>query len=186
MKAAGRRKCLHCGEFYQPDRRNRRHQRYCAKPDCRKRSKAESQRRWLQRPENQSYFRGPENCQRVKAWRQRHPGCRRKKKAQAPAGLQEVFPTQAPEAQGVSSCPGHDGLQDLFSMQPAMVSGTYLHDDRQRVTRRHRARPPGCCYAKAKTSWPCIPPLQALRPRPPDDHQTPPLSRRAPAGAAPV
>ena len=123
MKASGQRKCLHCGEFYQPDRRNLRHQRYCAKPECRKRSKAESQRRWLQRPENQTYFRGPENCQRVKAWRQRHPGCRRKKKAQAPAGLQEVCRTQAPEAQGVSSCPGPDGLQDLFSMQPAMVVG---------------------------------------------------------------
>jgi hypothetical protein len=123
MKAPGRRKCLHCGAFYQPDRRNRRHQRYCAKPDCRKRSKADSQRRWLQRPENQSYFRGPENCQRVKAWRQRHPGCRRKKKAQAPAGLQEVCPTQAPEAQGVSPRPEPDGLQDLFSMQPAMVVG---------------------------------------------------------------
>jgi hypothetical protein len=123
MKASGRRKCLHCGEFYQPDRRNLRHQRYCAKPDCRKRSKAASQRRWLQRPENQAYFRGPDNCQRVKAWRQRHPGYRRKKKAQPPAGLQEVCRTQAPEAQGVSPCPGPDALQDLFSMQPAMVVG---------------------------------------------------------------
>jgi hypothetical protein len=89
MKASGQRKCLHCGEFYQPDRRNRRHQRYCAKPECRKRSKAQSQRRWLQRPENQTYFRGPDNCQRVKAWRQRHPGYGRKKKARPPRGYKK-------------------------------------------------------------------------------------------------
>jgi hypothetical protein len=123
MKAPGRRKCLHCGEFYQPDRRNLRHQRYCAKPDCRKRSKAESQRRWLQRPENQTYFRSPENCQRVKAWRQCHPGYGRKKKARPPKPLQEVCPTQPPEAQGLSAWPGPDALQDLFAMQPAMVVG---------------------------------------------------------------
>ncbi|MBV8900406.1 MAG: hypothetical protein JOY92_09895 [Verrucomicrobia bacterium] len=38
MKASGRHKCLLCGEFYQPDRRNLCHQRHCAKPECRKRS----------------------------------------------------------------------------------------------------------------------------------------------------
>jgi hypothetical protein len=123
MKASGQRKCLHCGEFYQPDRRNLRHQRYCAKPECRKRSKAESQRRWLQRPQNQSYFRGPENCQRVKAWRQRHPGYWRKKKARPPAPLQEVCNTQGPKPQEVSPSSGPDALQDLFAMQPAMVVG---------------------------------------------------------------
>jgi hypothetical protein len=123
MKASGRRKCLHCGEFYQPDRRNLRHQRYCAKPDCRKHSKAASQRRWLQRPENQTYFRSPENCQRVKDWRQRHPGYGRKKKAEPPAPLQEVCRTQASEPQGVSPGPAADALQDLFSMQPAVVVG---------------------------------------------------------------
>jgi hypothetical protein len=123
MKASGRRKCLHCGEFYQPDRRNLRHQRYCAKPECRKRSKAASQRRWLQRPENQAYFRSPENCQRVKDWRQRHPGYWRKKKARPPAPLQEVYSAQGPQPQEVSPPPELDALQDLFAMQPAMVVG---------------------------------------------------------------
>ena len=27
-----RRRCLHCGELFEPDCRNRRHQRYCQKP----------------------------------------------------------------------------------------------------------------------------------------------------------
>jgi hypothetical protein len=123
MKACSRRKCLHCGEFYRPDRRNLRHQRYCAKPDCRKQSKAASQRRWLQRPENQTYFRCPENCQRVKEWRERHPGYGRKKKAAPPAALQEVYHAEDPEAQGVSPSPRPDALQELCAMQPAMVVG---------------------------------------------------------------
>jgi hypothetical protein len=61
MKGSAKRKCLCCGEFYPPDHRNLRHQRYCSKPAYRKESKAQSQWRWLQSPENQNYFRGPEN-----------------------------------------------------------------------------------------------------------------------------
>jgi hypothetical protein len=52
MKGSAKRKCLCCGEFHPPDHRNLRHQRYCSKPACRKESKAQSQRRWLQSPEN--------------------------------------------------------------------------------------------------------------------------------------
>jgi hypothetical protein len=44
MKGSAKRKCLCCGEFYPPDHRNVRHQRYCSKPGCRKESKAQSQR----------------------------------------------------------------------------------------------------------------------------------------------
>jgi len=69
MKCSARRKCQHCSEFYLPDRRNLHHQRYCAKSACRKQSKAESQRRWLEKPDNQNYFSGSQNSQRVKEWR---------------------------------------------------------------------------------------------------------------------
>jgi hypothetical protein len=48
MKQRRRRRCRHCGESFQPDRRNLRHQRYCAQPACRKESHAASQRRWLE------------------------------------------------------------------------------------------------------------------------------------------
>jgi hypothetical protein len=54
MKGPAKRKCLCCQEFYRPDHRNLRHQRYCSKAACRKESKAQSQRRWQQRPENQN------------------------------------------------------------------------------------------------------------------------------------
>ena len=37
------RQCLCCDEFYAPDHRNVRHQRYCSKPACRAQSKALSQ-----------------------------------------------------------------------------------------------------------------------------------------------
>jgi hypothetical protein len=57
MKGSAKRKCLCCGDFFAPDHRNVRHQRYCGKSACGKESKAQSQRRWLQRPENQNYFR---------------------------------------------------------------------------------------------------------------------------------
>ena len=46
---------------------------YCHKPECRRVAKAQSQRRWLSKPENKNYFRGPENTQRVRAWRECAP-----------------------------------------------------------------------------------------------------------------
>jgi len=68
------RKCLHCGVFFRPDPRNVTRQKYCSTPGCRKASKAASQRRWLDKPENRDYFRGPENVRRVREWRAAHPG----------------------------------------------------------------------------------------------------------------
>jgi hypothetical protein len=94
MKGSAKRKCLCCRKFYEPDPRNLRHQRYCSKPVCRKESKAQSQRQWQQKPENQNYFRSPENSQRVKEWRKRNPGYRRKKKSSIQGVLQEVFQSQ--------------------------------------------------------------------------------------------
>src|SRR5271166_15921 len=119
MKCSAQRKCQHCKEFYLPDRRNLHHQRYCAKPACRRQSKAESQRRWVQKPENQNYFSGSQNSQRVKEWRKRNPGYWRKKNP----------PLQEP-------------LQDLLVMQPAvmvglicMMTGSALQEDIAATTR---------------------------------------------------
>jgi hypothetical protein len=58
------------GWLPQPDRIRHRN----SEAACRKQSKAESQRRWAQKPDNQNYFSGPQNSQRVKEWRKRHPG----------------------------------------------------------------------------------------------------------------
>ena len=123
MKGSAKRKCRCCGEFYSPDHRNLRHQSYCSKPTCRKESKALSQRRWQQRPENQNYFRGPENRQRVKDWRKRNPGYWRKKKSSTQLPLQEVFQGQVAQNEELIPKKARDALQDLFSMQPAVVVG---------------------------------------------------------------
>ena len=107
MKGSAKRKCLCCGDFFAPDHRNARHQRYCGKSACGKESKAQSQRRWLQRPENQNYFRGPENCRRVKDWRKAHPGYGRKKKSRTEVPLQEVFQAQVVEPARMPPLPRH-------------------------------------------------------------------------------
>ena len=123
MKGSAKRKCLCCQEFYDPDPRNLRHQRYCSKPACRKESKAQSQRQWQEKPENQNYFRSPENCQRVKEWRKLNPGYRRKKKLRVQAVLQEVFQSQVIHNEEVIPERTPGVLQDLFSMQPTVVVG---------------------------------------------------------------
>jgi hypothetical protein len=123
MKGLARRKCLCCKEFYRPDHRNLRHQRYCSKPACGKESKAQSQRRWLQRPENENYFRGPDNSRRVKDWRKRNLGYWRKKKSSAQAPLQEVCQEQLAANEEFKSEEKSDALQEVFLMQPAVVVG---------------------------------------------------------------
>jgi hypothetical protein len=123
MKGPARRKCACCKEFYCPDHRNLRHQRYCSKPACRKESKAQSQRRWLQRPENENYFRGPDNSRRVKEWRKRNPGYWRKKKSSTQTPLQEVCQEQLAANEELKSEKRSDALQEVCLMQPAVVVG---------------------------------------------------------------
>lgn len=123
MKGPAKRKCLCCQEFYRPDHRNLRHQRYCSKAACRKESEAQSQRRWQQRPENQDYFRGPENCERVKSWRKRHPGYWRKKNSSLQVPLQVVYQEQVTPNEEVIAQKTSDALQEVFLMQPAVVVG---------------------------------------------------------------
>src|SRR5271157_3633292 len=123
MKGSVKRKCLCCREFYSPDPRNMHHQRYCSKSACRKESKAESQRRWLQCPENQNYFRESENRRRVKDWRKANPGYWRKKKSSTQVPLQEVFQAQVAHNEEVNPRLTSDALQDLFSAQSPVVVG---------------------------------------------------------------
>jgi hypothetical protein len=123
MKGPAPRKCLCCKEFYRPDHRNLRHQCYCSKPAYRKERKAQSQRQWLQRPENQSYFRGPQNSRRVEVWRKRNLGYWRKKKTPVQVPLQEVCQEQVAPNEGVSSEKASDALQEVLLMQPAVVVG---------------------------------------------------------------
>lgn len=135
-------KCPHCQQLFTPDARNATRQRYCSKPGCRKHSKAESQSRWLQKPENRDYFRGPEHVLRVQRWRAANPGYWRRIKRR-PGALQDPSIAQV----AVSNTDRHhaekDALQDLLILQPAVMvgliaqlTGSALQDDIARAARR--------------------------------------------------
>ena len=72
MKSIRERLCLRCKEFFAPDYRNAKKQSYCRNPDCRKASKAASQRQWSR--QNPGYFKGPDHVERVREWRKANPG----------------------------------------------------------------------------------------------------------------
>jgi hypothetical protein len=105
------------------DRRNLGRQRYCAKPECRKVSKAASQKRWLAKEENKNYFRGSDNVERVRRWREANPGYWRKKKAKQQDALQETCMVQGVVDERVATQKAAPALQDIFSPQPALIVG---------------------------------------------------------------
>jgi len=183
MKPSARRKCLHCKAFYIPDRRNLRHQRYCAEPGCQQESKRQSQRRWLAISGNQDYFRGPENSRRVSEWRATHPGYSRRTAPPAEKPLQDDCLPQAPVLQEVAVTVASHALQDFFPMQAALVvglistmTGSVLQEDISAASRvLIRKGQDILGFAPVAGS-----PLTAY------EDQTSPLSRAAATRAAPV
>lgn len=134
-----RRKCLNCSALFRPDPRNLRHQRYCSRPECRRASKATSQRRWLAKPANRDYFRGPENVARVRAWREAHPGYWRVSRS----ALQDLSLRQAVDAEQQSAALADSPLQALSLAQPlvlmgliAQLTGAALQEDIAQAARR--------------------------------------------------
>ena len=117
-----KKKCRHCGTLFLPDARNAKRQEYCAKPECKKASKKASQQRWLQKPENKNYFKGPTNVQRVQEWRKVHPGYSRRKPAQANA-LQDSSIAQPVENKKNNIDLANNALQDLLIAQPTVIIG---------------------------------------------------------------
>jgi len=129
-------KCLHCKESYRSDPRKRGRQRYCSKPDCRRASKAASQRQWTSRPENQDYFRGAVNTERVRQWRLTNTAYRRNKKSAPESALQEMAISQPVGNLTVAPSELQIVLQDLvLSQHPLLVglisvlTGHVLQDD---------------------------------------------------------
>ena len=111
-----RKKCCNCKELFIPDPRNAKRQKYCRKVQCRKASKAASQRRWLAKPENQGYFCGPKNVKRVQLWREDNPGYRRGKRKTAKDALQDPLMAQDPVLIGLISNFIGSALQDDIAM----------------------------------------------------------------------
>jgi hypothetical protein len=123
MKKTTTFKCLHCKEKHICDYRNRGRQRYCSKPECQKASKAASQRQWAGRKENEKYFCGAENCERVRLWRKAHPGYWRKRKASQQDALQETLDLQETGGERVAPPKVQNALQDICNPHPALLVG---------------------------------------------------------------
>ncbi|TKJ36328.1 hypothetical protein CEE37_15105 [candidate division LCP-89 bacterium B3_LCP] len=121
MKKIKRKKCCHCRCLFVPDPRNPARQNYCKKEPCRKTSKAASQRKWLSKPENRDYFKGPEHVKRVQEWRRENPGYWKRSKRlialQDPLIVQGVENTTHNDQ--VAAC----ALQDLLIAQPPVIIG---------------------------------------------------------------
>lgn len=127
MHFQGSCKCLHCGEFFEPDARNRARQRYCRKEPCRRASKAASQRAWLKKPGNEDYFRGADNAARARAWQAGHPGYWKQRSEKRPVVLQEASNEQRVGGSKVPAADERVVLQDLFQSQPPVVVGLIAH-----------------------------------------------------------
>ncbi len=148
MSTTGLRRCCHCGSWFTPHPRNAYHQRFCAKPGCRAASKGASQRKWCRK--NPRYFRGEHHVNRVRAWRQEHPGYWKRQGAREglPEGgaLQDVLSSQPIDEQLVKVLRDRLSeeiarpLQDVLIAQQhalvgitCMITGGALQDDIARV-----------------------------------------------------
>ena len=144
MTTLRRRKCLCCKTLFKPDPRQKNRQRYCSQSACRKASKAASQKKWLNKPENRQYFAGHDNVARVQAWRAAHPDYwRNNKPLLSAAPLQDSSLAQATD---ISTETGHLTalpLQELIALQApvligiiAQLTGDTLQDQIANSTRR--------------------------------------------------
>ena len=127
MKCTRRHKCRNCGGLFTPNYRNGDRQHYCPEAACQSASKKASQKNWLHSTVGRHYHSGPEQVQRVQAWRKGQPCYWRPKK---PA-LQDSFTTQPVAPQVVtaglnSSSPLDNGLNrplqdDWLTQSPLFV-----------------------------------------------------------------
>jgi hypothetical protein len=116
-----------CGDLFEPDPRNAKRQKCCAKPACRTALKAARQRRWLEKPQNQDYFRGPEHIERVRVWRAAHPGYWRRGPAPPGDALQDAHGAQAVEPAKDFATPASHALQDALRLQGPVLIGLIAH-----------------------------------------------------------
>src|SRR5215204_5008445 len=117
-------KCLCCHEVFQPAKSNRGRQKFCTKLECRQASKRHSQRRWLSKPENQDYFRGKDQVERVRSWRKDNPRYWRRTPSKA---LQDFDPRQGLLIEPVAQTDPQElfirTLQDIAQVQTPLLVG---------------------------------------------------------------
>jgi hypothetical protein len=138
-----KRKCVHCKELFTPDPRNRHHQTYCSKPECRKAGKSAAQQKWLLSGKGKGYFSGKENTIRVRQWRKDHPGYWKRGVSSAETPLQDLLNSQDIENKEDKETSAAAALQDFCLLQPALIiglisslTGNTLQDDIAQTVRR--------------------------------------------------
>jgi hypothetical protein len=142
MEPIQEKSCRHCTNLFWPGPQNATRQEYCRKPDCRRASKANSQKRWTEKPENRNYFCGPINIQRVQQWRKEHPGYWRRKSEKPISALQETLNEQ-PAENNMDADLSSGALQDILNAQHIVLlglisnfTGSALQDDIAITVRR--------------------------------------------------
>jgi hypothetical protein len=118
-----KRKCRCCHDFYVPDYRILRRQKYCGKADCQRASKAASQRRWLSKPGNREYFRGPVHVERKRRWRAEHPQRARQGSAKPKKVPQEMMVAEVAGTTSESGNLGQLAPQDMMTSQSLVLVG---------------------------------------------------------------
>jgi len=121
MKMIKKKKCCHCRRLFVPDPRNYDRQDYCLKPVCKKASKSASQKKWLRKPENKNYFKGPDHVERVREWRKNNPGYWKRSNPQT--ALQDPLIVQNTENTSDNDQKNAIALQDLLLEQPPVIIG---------------------------------------------------------------
>jgi hypothetical protein len=121
-KRVRKRKCLGCGDLFDPDPRTRDRQRFCSKPECKRKSKAWRQCRWLKKRANQNYFSGPEQVTRVQEWRKEHPGYSKEARLRKKALQDDCDPQVAPLQEDMTRL-ALRALQDDCGSQVVLLVG---------------------------------------------------------------
>jgi len=158
------RKCRCCGRWYTPRAQNASRQRYCSLAPCRRASHRASHRKWLRR--NAGWHAGAANVQRVRSWRQAHPGYRVRatRRERLLIRITITRPRDGRPRFGMRIENPHSGaLRDFRLLQ--RYPGQSLAAQLNRALRDTRARAPTIRYrSPCKTHRSAFPPLRWLEP----------------------
>lgn len=102
MASIKKQQCIQCHTYFIPDHRNSDRQKFCHLPECRRASKAASQKRWLAK--NPDHFKGPTNVFRVKEWRRNNPDWRKNmiRKKELQDGFPQIIPQKQNDTSGIT------------------------------------------------------------------------------------
>ena len=127
-----KRACAVCDKSFIPNKFASARQTVCTAPGCHRSAKKTRQADWQAR--NPEYFRGPENVERVRQWRQQNPDWR-KKQHTARAARQAKSSSRAKSCNTAGADPKRlqdlapDAQTALLVGLAAVISGSVLQDE---------------------------------------------------------